>query len=120
MKKQLIKKIIKDPVQNFSWAIVLGGTELEAINWASKKFCIPQIGGHLVGDSVGSFTSNSIHRYQGVLRLAMPSVYSTWAHECTHCALYVAKVLGIDPIEGEEFVATYVGYMMGELFKMVE
>lgn len=96
----------------------VGGLEKDAVLWMCRKEDLTPPAKYSYGSNNGSFSANLDFPYTGALWVSKRAGCSTWAHECTHCAIHTARTLGIDTSTGEEFVATYVGYLMRELQKV--
>ena len=119
MKKNVIKRVnFLDETCGFRWVLSISLDERQATEWVCKTFGVPFPHQVAFGTNGGSLTTWRDTEFLGAIWVNSKLGGSTWAHECTHGALHVAKVLGIDPIAGEEFVATYVGYLMKKLTKL--
>lgn len=111
------RKVLNDYTLGFSFVLQIGGTELEAYQYYDKIFKINSNHPTGVNDNKkrGIFSYNECWPYCCLIWINKDSGAGTMAHESAHAAMHVCSTLGINPVEADEFQATYTGFLSREL-----
>jgi len=111
------RKRIIDPVLGFRFYLQYGGSEYEAYKWFEKLFevRVPLTVNQHFDINVGSFGENPSQPYAGLIWLTKDCGGSTMAHEVAHAVTNVCRVLNMNPVNADEFYASYLGWLFKEV-----
>lgn len=109
------RKIIRDPILGFNFYVQVGGTSKQAEQWLEDLYDIrfpPEESKHFYP---GVFGSHYSIPYAGLIWLDKKCGGSTMAHEVAHAVTNVCRVLEMNPINSDEFHASYTGWLFKEV-----
>jgi len=81
------------------------------------RFSLPE----LDSGNAGIFVKNNSFNRTGLIWVGDKDSQdiSVVSHEASHAVTHLCRVMKIDPLASEEFVATYHGYLIGEFLTLV-
>lgn len=112
------RKVIREPVMGFYWMLQYGGEESMALQWYSKALGVDTPENDDEANS-GCFACNMSIPFSGLIWVCKDGGPSTVVHEISHAVMHVCRVLELNPVEADEFQASYQGYLMRQFAKLL-